>query len=215
MYKQPTSADAGSEAEGRLFFYHGDSMRGTFRPGDRLTVLPASFADLRPGDVAVFRGSNRQSDADLVVHRVMAVGPDGLVTRGDNAPTADNHLLIAENLVGRAACVERDGCTRPVRGGRLGLWRARALHARRSMLRLLTRIGRLPYRWLRASGLVQRLWRPTISRICLNTERGPLVKYVCGGRTVACWQPEQGRFDCRKPYDLVINKPTEPQAGRR
>jgi len=34
----------------------------------------------------------------------------------------------------------------------------------------------------------------------------PLVKYICGGRTVARWWPEQDRFECKKPYDLVIRR---------
>jgi signal peptidase I len=219
MYKQSLSAGSkispippeheGSEAQDCGFFYHGSSMLGTFRPGDRLTVAPVSFADLRPGDVAVFRGANPQNDSDTIVHRVMALGPAGLVTRGDNAPIADRHLLVPANLVGRVTHVERGGGTRPVSGARLGLLRARVLHARRPIMGLIAIVGRKPYRWLRTSGLVRRLWRPTITKSSFRTGRGQLVKYVCGGRTVAWWWPEEGRFECRQPYDLLISPPAK------
>jgi hypothetical protein len=40
----------------------------------------------------------------------------------------------------------------------------------------------------------------------LRTEHGRLVKYVYGGRTVAWWWPGQNRFECRKPFDLVLRR---------
>jgi len=43
----------------------------------------------------------------------------------------------------------------------------------------------------------------------LVTDDGPLVKYVHGRRTVACWWPETQRFWCRRPYDLVVRSPAE------
>ena len=192
-------------------FYRGRSMGGTFRPGDCLTVAPASLTDVRPGDVVVYRGPNHQGDAEELVHRVMAVAPGGLVARGDNNPCADTTLVTADNLLGRVTHVERGGKTQPVRSGQLGRLRARFLHARRRVWRcawgLVVRVGRRPYRWLRNSGLIPRLWRPAVMKIHLATENGPLVKYVCGGRTVARWWPQRNHFECQKLYDLVIPRP--------
>ncbi|MFB0535254.1 MAG: signal peptidase I [Anaerolineae bacterium] len=197
--------------EDSVRFYHGRSMGGTFRPGDCLTVEPVSLADVRPGDVVVYRGPNDQGDTEELVHRVVAAAPGGLVAHGDNNPCADMPLVTADNLLGRVTHVERDGRTRLVRGGRLGLLHARVLHARRHVWRqvrgLVACLGRGPYRWLRESGLVPRLWQPTVMKVRLATENGPLVKYVCGGRTVARWWPHQNRFECQKPYDLVIPRP--------
>lgn len=197
------------EAPDYGLFYQGSSMLGTFRPGDRLAVVPMSIADLRAGDVIVFRGLGGQNEPDRIVHRVVATATDGLVTRGDNAPAADEHLLGAENLLGRVTHFERGGPWRPVRGGWLGLLRARALHTRRPVRRLIARASRKPYGWLCRSGLIRRFWRPTISRMQLCTDRGPVVKYVVGGRTVARWWPAKGRFECRKPYDLLISRPAD------
>ncbi len=197
--------------QGRFFFYHGDSMRGTFRPGDRLTVEPTALSELCVGDVVVFHGVNCREGADTIVHRVVATRADGLVTCGDNAMMADLYTLTAERLVGRVIQVERRGRTWAVRNGWAGLWRVRALRLLRFIIRLLALIGRWPYRGLRASGLVRRFWRPVITRVYLRTERGLLVKYLHGGRTVAWWRPTERRFECRKPYDLVIDSPLEPQ----
>jgi hypothetical protein len=186
-------------------------MWGTFRPGDYLTVEPASIAAIRPGDVVLYRGRDPAGEPEDVVHRVVAVTPGGLVTRGDNNPQLDNVLVTQDNLVGRVTHVQRAGRTHPVWGGRLGMFRVRARHAWRRVLRLgwrlLRIVGRRPYRWLRESGLARRLWQPEMMRVLVITEDGPLVKYVSGRRTVAWWWPEAGRFRCRRPYDLVISRP--------
>jgi hypothetical protein len=188
-------------------FYRGRSMGGTFRPGDYLAVAHVSLADVRPGDVVVYRRLDHQGDAEELVHRVVTRAPGGLIAQGDSNPRADTTLVTTDNLLGRVTHIERNGRTRRVRGGRLGLLRARMLHARRPVWRLMACAGRIPYRWLRGSDLISGLWQPVIIKIHLVMDDGPLVKYVCGGRTVACWWPEQARFECYKPYDLVIPRP--------
>ena len=53
-------------------FYRGRSMAGTFRPGDYMTVVPLGLADVRPGDVVVYRRRDRREDDDYLVHRIVA-----------------------------------------------------------------------------------------------------------------------------------------------
>lgn len=178
-------------------------MLGTFHLGDRLTIEPLSIDEIRCGDLVVFQASDGQDGPVEYVHRAIGIAPCGVVTRGDNNPRVDTALVTATNLLGRVTHVERDGAIRPVRGGRLGLWRARLVHARQ----YLRRLGRQPYVRLRESRLMCYLWRPYISQVHLATDDGPLIKYLSKGRTVARWWPEEGRFECRKPYDLVIPRP--------
>ena len=145
------------------------------------------------------------------MHRVGAIAPDGLVTQGDNNPRVDAMPVSQEALLGRVTRVERAGRVHPVRRGRWGLWRFRALRAWRGarqrgwqMLRL---VGRWLYRWLRTSGLVRRCWRPALIRLLVTNGDGLSVKYIHRGRTIALWRPATGRFRCRRPYDLIILRP--------
>jgi hypothetical protein len=55
--------------------------------------------------------------------------------------------------------------------------------------------------------MASRIWRPPITKVHLETECGPLVKFVVGNRTVAAWWPQTNRFWCRRPYDLIILPP--------
>jgi signal peptidase I len=198
-------------------FYRGPSMAGTFRPGDSLVVENTPLDRIRPGDVVVFRGNDTADAPQQVVHRTIAALPEGLVTRGDNNLRVDGGLVTSDRLLGRVTHLVRAGKTRPVRGGWWGLLRVRALRcqrlARQRGRRLIAVLGRRPYRWLRNSGLVPRLWQPPVTRVQLATEDGPVVKYICHGRTVARYWPESGRFQCRKPYDLVVSRPGHLQAG--
>lgn len=187
--------------------YRGNSMRGTFCPDDRLLIEPVPLATIRPGDVVAFRTADGRPQSQELVHRVINVRSGGLATRGDNSRKADSELVTAGALIGRVTCIERDGRRRRIRIGAIGLLRARLLHIRSHLKNAALRTCRRPYRWLRRSGLVRRLWRPQLTRLCLDTDRGSLVKYVSDGRTVARWWPSDGRFECQRPYDLVIPPP--------
>lgn len=190
-----------------VLFYYGRSMQSLFQPGDCLWVQPARLEDIRVGDVVIFRNAGLQGEERECVHRIVAAAPDGLVARGDNNPFPDAERVTAANLVGRVTHVQRGARVQRVWGGSLGILQARWMRAWMRFFWLvrswLVRVGG-PYRWLRNSGLAKRLWRPLVQRVELITKDGRLVKYVCRGRTVARWWPEKRRFECRKPYDLIL-----------
>jgi hypothetical protein len=182
-------------------------MCGTFRKGDVLLVAPAALNAVRPGDVVAFRRPRQSAGPALIAHRVRGHTDAGLITCADASAIADPEPVLPRELVGCVRFVRRGGLTRPVWGGRAGQLWVGLLRLRRS----LARVGRRPYQLLHASGLARRLWRPHVRRVHLTTEAGPLVKYVHRRRTVAEWHPEEGRFWCRKPFDLVIEPPDRPQ----
>ncbi len=197
--------------EGLWRFYRGHSMLGTFRVGDQLIITAASFASIRSWEVVIFRSIVHTQTQREVVHRVVAVTPNGLLTQGDNNPHIDRLPLTEERLLGRVTQCIRDGRVYPVRGGFWGIIHLRSLHAMNFIRHLIGSILRLTvgwlYRWLRNSGLVARFWRLTILRLVVNTRNGPMVKYIHGHRTVAKWRPGYGRFWACRPYDLLIQPP--------
>ena len=194
-------------AELTVYTYRGGSMLGTFRPGDRISFEPVSLANVQPGDVVAVRPASSAGAARELVHRVVGLRPDGLVTRGDNNPGNDPTLVTADTLLGRVTRLERAGKLYPVRGGRWGLWRARLLHTRRAARHFLGRLGGGLYRRLCDSGRVARWWHPAVMQLHFTTRDGPLVKYLLRGRTVATWWPQERRFECPFPYGLIIHPP--------
>ncbi len=217
--------------------YSGQSMAPLFRPGDALRLEAVALERVRPGDVVVFRpareGDGRMAEEEgmvpplpdralwppssaegsrRVVHRVVAVREEGLVTRGDANPGPDEGLVTADRLEGRVVALERRGRVRRVAGGRLGWALAALARLQLRALRPLRRLAALPYALLRASGLARCFWRPSLRTLTFTTPQGPLIKTLHGRRTVARWWPRSGRFECRKPYDLVIHRPAPLEA---
>lgn len=193
--------------------YKGRSMEGLFRFGDRLIIEYVPLTDIHPGDVVIYRALNQEGNENELVHRVMRILPEGLAVRGDNNPYEDRTLVTVKNLVGRVTLVERGGKEITVQNGWRGFMYACISHGYRGLWVLAWGMIRLPghmfYCRLRDSGLIVHLWRPSIEKIRLLTERGQIVKYVCRNRTVACYWSENGRFECRKPYDLVLQRDEE------
>lgn len=194
------------EPRARERLYRGNSMRGTFVAGDGLVISVLNVATVRCGDVVVFADRNGTAESRDVVHRVVRVCPEGLITRGDSNHFEDPVPVTAENLVGVVTQVRRGQRLIRVAGGWRGMWRARVQRVRGLTRRILGRLARRPYHALRVSGLVRRVWRPTVRVLVVRYDHGPVAKVLVAGRSVASVNLTTGRFVCRKPYDLVLQR---------
>lgn len=188
--------------------YTGNSMSGTFKDSDLLWIEVVGLKTVHPGDVVIFRKAVKSETSTITVHRVRKKSVLGVVTQGDNHLLPDTGLVNTQNLIGRVTFVQRDGKLYPVWNGVAG----RVWSVSLRLWRSIAPVAGWPYRFLRDVGVVRLLWQPRVESMHLTTEDGPLVKYTCGGRTVARWWPETGRFWCRKPYDLVIRRPEQCDA---
>ncbi len=185
----------------RGFLYSGPSMKSTFRTGELLYVRP-DVLDVKPGDVVVFERNGRN-----IVHRVLSVGKAGYYTRGDDNSFTDPGLASPDQVVGRVEMGEQLGGITSVRGGRSGLWLARLGRAIRRFEPWLRLMFGWPYRLVKESRIMVRIWKPAISEIRLKNDEGTLVKYIYRKKTVAIWDVNFGRLECCKPFDLVIFRP--------
>lgn len=119
----------------------GTSMLPLLRPGDAVWLVAVDPALLQPGDLVAVLQPDR-----LLTHRLIAVGPHGWQTKGDNNRHADPSVAITA-IQGRIVSLERGGALI-------------CLHDRSWLLvnRLLGRIGWLEQRW-------QRLIHPKSARL--------------------------------------------------
>lgn len=83
------------------------SMEPTINGNSLLLVRPIRFADLRKGDVIVFRAPK---DGYLVVHRIWGISSGGsvLITRGDNNKSNDPWFVTEKLVVGLVVGVIRN-----------------------------------------------------------------------------------------------------------
>jgi signal peptidase I len=136
----------------------GPSMRPTLKAGDLLRIAPYNGLEPQVGDVIVFQAPG---DEKHITHRVVAVTPQGVRTRGDNNNLVDPCFLKLENIVGRVTHAERGKRRKRVAGGYAGCLQARVLYVLR-VVRPQVRIAlAYPYRLLYRSGIFQ----PILSRL--------------------------------------------------
>jgi signal peptidase I len=193
------------------FIYRGPSMAPTFRPGQVLYVRTQAH-NMTRGDVIVFQNHSANGH---IVHRVISILPGGFATRGDGNLHTDPDPIHPNQVIGRVEKVSLRGLIRPVVGGWRGLWLARILHTILLVKRLLRRGLSRPYRWLKRSGILIKLWHPELETIYFETQDGPLVKYVHKGKTVAsCWT-KTNRWWFKRPYDFVVDPKRNEAKGKR
>lgn len=179
-------------------------MYNTFFEADFLKTEEISINELQNGDVIIFHEIEKIVKKSVLVHRIMLILKDRIITRGDNNPRNDKEPVTKENLIGKVTHYERNGRIHKVWNGRLGMMRARVLHGRLHVIRAAKFFLRKPYRILKKTGIVSKIWRPEIKTIHFATPDGPLVKYIHKGRTVAsCWT-DSNRWWFRRPYDFVV-----------
>jgi signal peptidase I len=72
----------------------GTSMLPTLEGGDLVVIQGATISQIHVGDIIVY-GAPCSAGGESVVHRVVSMTPDGLITMGDNNPGTDQALRIA------------------------------------------------------------------------------------------------------------------------
>jgi signal peptidase I len=84
--------------------FSGTSMRPTLHEGDCVTYQPTSISQVNIGDIVVY-GTPCYSQDGVVIHRVVNITSQGLVTKGDNNPIADQYAGIATSPITQACLI--------------------------------------------------------------------------------------------------------------
>jgi signal peptidase len=71
----------------------GASMNGGIDQGSVVFEQSVPVGDLRVGDVITYRAPASSGTDKMVTHRIVAIGPDGIVTQGDAAAATDPWTL--------------------------------------------------------------------------------------------------------------------------
>lgn len=75
----------------------GDSMQGGIGKGSIVFERVVPVSDLRVGDVITYRPPAAADEDGMVTHRIVALGPEGITTRGDAMPADDPWTLSPDS----------------------------------------------------------------------------------------------------------------------
>jgi SynChlorMet cassette protein ScmC len=184
--------------------YTGPSMNPTLRQPDLLTVVPYGNRQARLGDVVYFPSPEKEH---AVVHRVVAITPQGLRTCGDNNRTPDDHLLAPSQVWGQVVAAMDGRGVRPIAGG----WRGQLMRYQVLMWRKASLAGT---RWLHGayyavadsglfSGLVPTRLRPRL--FAFRARQRSILRLLMGRREIGHYNPARKRWHITRPYRLFVD----------
>jgi SynChlorMet cassette protein ScmC len=216
--------DPAGSSDAVFVVYTGPSMNPTLAQPDVLEVVPytgsgsvSAPGSRQPcaGDVIYFvpAGTGRG-----IVHRVMAMTPQGIRTRGDNNPGDDPDLVQLPDVVGRVVAAHRGSHRRRIAGGWPGQLSCHIARWQRALQRPAGRLLRRAYRSLHLSALGHRLLpgrlQPRVVRF--EARRGVYLKLLLGDRLIGHYDTHARRWIIRLPFRLLVDEAALPQPdGRR
>ena len=187
--------------------YTGPSMNPVLFEKDLLDVLPYKNHNPRVGDVICFRNPGQ-----LVVHRVVGIGPEGILTQGDNNPVPDTDLQHPDTILGRVVAASRGRMNRNIHGGDYG--------------RIIHRYVRIRKRVIGTGGVLIKIARPVLitvrttinraapgmnPRIILFASRNiRILRLYVGSRLAGEYHSRKKSWSIVFPYQLIIDTHTLP-----
>jgi len=160
--------------------------------------------ELNPGDIIVYRLSNRSKN---IVHRIIKVRGNGYMTRGDNNRTPDDYIVKFDSVIGKVLSVKRGTKTIRISGERAGLLLHRKLTIRKTVIRFFLKVPVLISRMIDKSKILT-LFHPLIKADVILIKRGnsssEILVYKNGLIGKKCMN--SGGWEIRFPYKYFINK---------
>lgn len=118
----------------RFVWYRGISMYPTFHDRELLRIEPPGSRGVLVGDVIVFAGPTA---GHWIIHRVVGMAGERLLTRGDNNDRVDVHAPTLDMVRGRVVSVCTQDGDRPVAGGTRGRRAGRWMRWRNGLARFV------------------------------------------------------------------------------
>jgi len=180
-------------------------MYPTLRAGDGLKLEPyKNVSEIRVGDVISYPYPGRPYD---VVHRIIKVRADGVITRGDNNNKIDPYVVAYADIIGKVIGAKRKNRLIAIKGGRTGFW----IHKIMLFRKYFMQYGLAPLRclsnMLAASKLLTifyPLFKTRVINIKKNGKTTPLL--VIGKKAIGKQLSDSGEWQIRFPYKYFINK---------
>jgi hypothetical protein len=183
----------------------GPSMHPTLKPGDGIELYTyRAPEEIKVGDVISYPHPKGTTD---VVHRIVAIKADGVITRGDNNNKTDPYTVPFDQITGKVITAKRRARRIAIRGGKIGF----CVHKLMLFRKYLQPWGVLPFHLLSnllaASGLFNVFHSALDLKIVLiekNHQRQRIL--VSGHKAIGKKPAGSGEWQIRFPYKLFVNK---------
>ena len=184
--------------------YEGNSMNPTLREPELMEVSPYQGQPIRRGDVIYF---THQGELPAVVHRVIGITGQGIITRGDYNPVSDDWILSEQQVIGRVTAAWRGSQRRVIRGGWLGLQQDQVLRVLRWLTQSFSRQLSPVYQHLCAAGFLSHLLPERLRPRIIHFRAGDREQlFLFWGRILIGRYVETEGWIIQRPFRLVVNE---------
>jgi hypothetical protein len=187
--------------------YTGPSMNPILREGDLLEVKGYGCEPIRIGDVILFK---KESVSGIVVHRVIGLSNNGLVTRGDNNIEEDLGLLDSRDVIGRVIAAWRGQRRREVLGGMAGIIMAGFTGTRNKLTAAIFDFLAPCYRFVSSRGFLR--WLSILAEPKIVKFGDKDLKLMFGSHEIGRSKEGLGWF-IRPPFKLIIEEASLPEVA--
>ena len=189
-------------------------MNPTLSDGDLLEVVPYAERSIRRGDVIYFQRHGERA----VVHRVCAVTPQGIKTRGDNNAAEDPYTVQRAEIIGQVVAAQRGPQKRKISGGFFGQFAMRTNQVRRALFSIGARMLSGLYQRLADKGTLRCLppskLQPRV--VAFQTSRyQDLYKLMANGREIGRYDDLNEIWRIQPPFRLFVDEARLPRPERR
>ena len=184
----------------------GPSMYPTLRNGDGLVLEKfRSFDEIIVGDIITYPHPDPAKSFD-VVHRIIKIEEEGVITRGDNNNKVDPYLVRFEDIKGKVKAVKRNNKEIKLKNGSTGYILHKIMLFRKYSFNFL-----YPLRMLSAaieeSGLL-RMLHPLIKleKMNVTNKSKKEILLIYKGRVIGRKNVKNNKWKIKFPYKLIIDK---------
>ena len=184
---------------------NGPSMNATLKPGDGLKLYTyGDRAEIRVGDVIVYPHPFGTVD---VVHRIIKIRHDGVITRGDNNNKIDPYTVRFDDIIGKVIAAKRRDRLIPIKGGKTGF----CIHKLMLFRKYFILYGLRPLAFVStivAEAGVFNVFHPLFNLKIIHIKRNHKrqLLLVSGNNAIGRQLEESGEWQIRFPYKYFINK---------
>jgi len=182
-------------------------MNPTFRPMDRLEVVPYGKSEIRRGDVVVFVSPRGHKN---ITHRVVDVTRGRIRTMGDNSGAIDPQALEPSSIIGQVRYVRRGKCRVRIYGGHAGRVIVSIIRVQRKAGLFISALVLHPAynRLARISVFTQALISSRLKVISFKKGVGMEYQALIGGRVIGRILPGMRHWQIARPFRLLVNDST-------
>lgn len=179
-------------------------MLPTIKSGDAyLLTIINDYKQLKKGDIIVYYDSIKDTN---IVHRIVRIYENGVITRGDNNNKEDPYLIEFKDIKGIVKKIVRGDKEINLRGGRIGLYKHKFLLFNKKIIPIIKKPLKIIYNFLAKIKLFYFIHNfIKIEIIQINRDNQYVLMAVHKGKTIGKKSNITNVWEFKPPYKLFIN----------